>query len=234
MSDVITIVGSSMSRDIERLNTASQNIANVRTDGYKKLIDIDSPIKTAAQKGGSVEGQDKSVDFSSGTLKRTDNPFDVAVSGNGFLVVKGPAGEAYTRRGGLSVSAEGILQLQSGEAVLGDLGTIYLSPEKFEIKENGDVMQNGNLVSTLRIDHVDNPHTLAYLGSGLFRPSQASILNSTDNSQVKQGYLETSNVETLDEMVSMMSVVRHYEASGQVLRAYDDVLDASINKMGNY
>lgn len=232
MSEAITIIGSAMSRDLERLDAVSQNLANVRTDGYKKLISVERGVAGTGTENPVLS--ERAVDFGPGALKETKNPMDVAVSGAGFLVVKTLTGEAFTRKGNLQLSADGYLQLPTGEVVLGTAGEIGVEPGAFEIKSNGDILQAGSVLNTLRIEHFENPESLAYLGNGLFAESRSSRTDSAAASQIKQGYLETSNVQTLTEMVTLMNVVRHYEASAQVLRAYDDTLGTAINKIGEF
>lgn len=238
MADIFSIARTSMQADMNRLNTVSHNLANIGTDGYKRQIFASSLQLIADTEAGASQTsplipsmQTNVLDLSQGVLKNTDNNHDIALNGNGFLVVDVNHQELLTRRGQLAVDGQGYLTLNTGERVLGEGGPISLDAREFEIRRNGELYQDGRLVDRLKRVQADS-HTIEYLGAGLYR--NTGELTTADDLEVMQGFSEGSNVESLAEMMELITTVRHYEASSQVLKSYDQVLDAAINDLANF
>lgn len=230
MADIVSIARTSMVTDQQRLNTVSHNLANISTDGYKRQI-----FNTALQQieSNGVSGvRPAALDLSQGALKHTDNFRNIALNGTGFLVAQAQDSEFLTRRGSLTVDMSGYLALVTGERILGESGPIQLDSTPFEIQQNGDVLQAGRLVDRLKLVTVDDAKTIDYLGSGLYQATQP--LEAATQLRVMQGHLEGSNVESLTEMMELITTVRHYEAASQVLRSYDQVLDTAINDLADF
>ena len=233
MTDIFSIARTSMQADLNRLNTVSHNLANIGTDGYKRQIFASSLQQ--AEAAPAVEAtslaQTNVLDLSQGVLKNTGNPNDVALNGSGFLIVDSNHQELLTRRGQLTVDSQGYLALLSGERVVGESGLISLEARAFEITRNGDLYQDGRLVDRLKRVQADAT-SIEYLGAGLFR--NAGELVNAENLDVMQGFSEGSNVESLAEMMELITTVRHYEASSQVLKSYDQVLGSAINDLASF
>lgn len=236
MADIFSIARASMQADLNKLNTVSHNLANIGTDGYKRQI-----FAASLPQAESVDGvqttnvlaatQTNMLDLSQGVLKNTGISRDVALNGNGFLVVDVNQQELLTRRGQFSVDSNGYLALVTGERVVGEGGLISLEARDFEIRRNGELYQDGRLVDRLKRVQADS-HTIEYLGAGLYR--NVGELTAAEDLEVMQGFSEGSNVESLAEMMELITTVRHYEASSQVLKSYDQVLDAAINDLASF
>jgi flagellar basal-body rod protein FlgG len=175
--------------------------------------------------------------FSTGSLQTTSRELDVAINGNGFLQVRRPNGEsAYTRAGQLSVDPNGILTNAAGLPLIPQI-TVPATVTHIAIGENGVVsgttdgssaapVQLGQLTLTSFI----NPTGLLALGENLFQETAASgaptegIPGENQLGKLRQGSLEGSNVQVVEEMVDMIAAQRTYEMNTKVLSAADNML----------
>jgi flagellar basal-body rod protein FlgG len=175
--------------------------------------------------------------FSTGSLQTTSRELDVAINGNGFLQVRRPNGEsAYTRAGQLGVDPNGILTNAAGLPLIPQI-TVPANVTHIAIGENGVVsgttdgssaapVQLGQLTLTSFI----NPTGLLALGENLFQETAASgaptegIPGENQLGKLKQGALEGSNVQVVEEMVDMIAAQRTYEMNTKVLSAADNML----------
>ncbi|WP_332856500.1 flagellar basal-body rod protein FlgG [Duganella sp. S19_KUP01_CR8] len=174
--------------------------------------------------------------FSQGSLQTTGNQLDVAVMGNGFLSVRQPNGEtAYTRAGQLQVDANGILVNAHGLPLIPQI-TVPANATSLTIGEDGVVSAtlSGNTTASqlgqLTLTSFINPTGLLALGENLFAETPSSG-TPTDGKpgdaqwgKLKQGALEGSNVQVVEEMVDMIAAQRTYEMNTKVLSAADNML----------
>ena len=204
--------------------------------------------------GSGVEYNESFTVFSQGALKQTENPFDLAIEGKGFFSIETPQGERYSRNGSFHVSPEGILVNKQGLPVLGEKGIINLKKNNFVVDQEGRVWQNStfaddpermvsmeeneweNIELVDRIKLVDFPRDryLKKQGDSLWlndRFSGDPVPVGVDaGTQVRQGFLEASNVNPVTEMVRMIEVNRAYEANQKVIQAHDQMTDKLINQ----
>ncbi len=143
------LIGLSRQMILERqLDVVANNIANVNTAGYKADQSLfEEYLNTGAHEDNFV-GRDRRVcyvqdrgtfrDFSQGSFEQTKNPLDIAIDGNGLLVVQTPGGERYTRDGGLQINNTGQLVTASGDPVLGTSGPIVFQPTDHDINVSPD------------------------------------------------------------------------------------------------
>lgn len=248
MVDPLVALARSMNTDLFRLRTISQNLANINTPAYKREIpqvsDFDMLVRAADI--GSANGQDISslpmvgnqlkTDFSQGAIKHTGNPDDIAIGSDAFLAIKKDGKDFYTRRGELTIDNNGFLALKTGGIVQGTGGAISLQNAPFTIDKTGVIEQGGVAVDQLKLVKFNSTGNAKYDGGGLFSVPTAdvSLLDTKQIANVEQGYIETSNVNTADEMVSLVQLVRHFEGARQVVRSYDTMLDSSINVLANF
>jgi flagellar basal-body rod protein FlgG len=174
--------------------------------------------------------------FTDGATQITNNKMDVAVVGNGFLQVRRPNGEAgYTRAGQLGVDQNGVLINSQGLPLVPQI-TIPANATGITIAENGtvSVTTQGNIqaqeVGQLTLSSFINPTGLLALGENLFQETQASGAPTEGRpgdaqfGKLKQGALEGSNVQVVEEMVDMIAAQRTYEMNTKVLSAADNML----------
>jgi flagellar basal-body rod protein FlgF len=227
-------------------DVVSNNLANVDTTGYKK----DTTVSRAFQSlllnrigDRSDRGMDVRVgplgtgvildgtytDFSMGSFKPTENKFDLALGSEGFFVVQTPQGERYTRDGSFTLASNGDLVTKDGYQVVGNRGTINLAGAvNILVNEDGSVAVDGRVINQLRVVNAQ-PQALDKIGSNLFALRTGSEAEESSNFRVLQGFLETSNVNVVSEMVKMISGLRLYEANQKAIRSQDGTLERLIN-----
>jgi len=245
--DVAAIAGVGMQDDLLRLDTISQNIANVLTPGYKKQVVLESAFQVqmqAASAGAhgtqvlaSVTPRPLSgsrIDPAAGLLLYTGAPQDVVVEGNGFFEVATPNGVAYTRQGSLHVDVQGRLVGTQNLPIMGAGGEISLANAPFTIAVNGDVEQGGRVVANLKRVSFDSAGELGALGQGLYAQGGARFADSPREENLRIGFQESSNVISAQEMVKLTETVRHFEALQKIVQGYDDSLEKTIRKLGDF
>lgn len=220
-----------------RLDVLTNNLANANTVGFKgDQIQFDSLLATAAGASPTSEtptyaSERFSTDFSQGTLQKTDNTLDVALEGDGFFVVNTPQGTAYTRQGNFHRGAGGKLLTTEGYEVQGS-GNLNVSGSHIEINAKGQVIADGNTVGTLSVVDFPKPYQLTKLGGGLFAPANAQAVPAPANAEVKQGFLEGSNVKVIVEMARMIEASRYFESCAKAVKSYDDMAAKAANDLG--
>lgn len=240
--DLMAIAGNGMQHDLQRLETISQNMANVLTPGYKKQILVGPAFASlvqgnAAQPAGIVSANaaaSLSIDPAAGSLRYTANLQDVAIEGTGFFEVESRTGPQYTRQSGLRADVNGRLVGSHDLPLAGATGEIILTPDPFKIDANGDVRQGERIAGRLKLVHFANPEALVPVGGGLYEQGGAHLAESEISSRVRAGFQETSNVNSAQEMVRLTETVRHFEALQKIMQGYDDVLEKTIRKLGEF
>lgn len=153
------------------------------------------------------------TDFSPGAIRETGRPLDVALEGDGFLVVQTPRGERYMRAGNLTLDASGQLVTQQGDLVVGQSGPITIPPGDVTIGEDGTISVKGQQVDQLKVVRFDNPQAaLVKEGASLFIATGNGRPLEANGTRVAQGSLEMSNVNSVSEMVAMMQNSREFES----------------------
>lgn len=240
------------------LEAISNNLANVNTVGYKSdnvaftLLDPEprknypSDVPPANFKEDMkdvypLRGNEMSYvgvaemerDFSQGPAMNTKNKYDIMLQGDGFLTVQTTEGERYTRAGNLSMSNDGILTTKNGEPIMGEKGLIYVRSTDFEINQQGEIFQDGQLVDKLKLVSFENNKELEKVGNNLyFFGGDEQSIKTADKLQVQQGFLEGSNVNAIKSMTSMIVAHRSYEAYQKAVSNYDKVMEKSSNVIG--
>jgi flagellar basal-body rod protein FlgF len=220
-----------------RQAAVAHNLANVTSTGYRaeehrlravqvQSRNLPSPLPTRAF---TVDASTH-TDYAPGPMQYTGRSLDVAVEGKGWIALTMPDGsEAYTRNGSLEVSVNGVLQTRTGIPVQGDGGSITIPPDvKISIAKDGTVSvipESGaqNTVNVIgRIKLVNPPESDLVRGAdGLFRLTSGAPAPADERTQIAGGYLEGSNVNPVDQMVSMISLARQFEMQVKMLQTAD-------------
>jgi flagellar basal-body rod protein FlgG len=179
-----------------------------------------------------------------GDLQSTGNPYDVAVQGAGYFQIQQPDGtNAYTRSGNFSTSAQGQLVTQDGLLVLPGI-TVPNNATSVTINTQGQVLASvaGNItpqtVGQLELTVFPNPAGLNSVGSNMFLETPASgtpqtgVPGSPGYGTIQQGYLETSNVNSVDEITALITAQRAYEMNSKVVSAADQMLQQTAQMGG--
>ena len=172
-----------------------------------------NPPDSMARVFGILSGG--ATDFSPGVLRETGRPLDVALDGEGFLVVQTPRGERYTRAGALTVDASGQLVTQRGEIVVGDRGPITIRQGKGDlgIGADGSISVDGQPVGKLKVVRFNDARAaLTKEGDSLFMATGKEPPQDANGTHVVQGVLELSNVNAVTEMATMMHNSREFDS----------------------
>lgn len=241
------------------LNTIANNLANANTTGFKRSkIEFQDmlyqrPRAMGADAGGGnllptgieVGNGSRVVStakvFTQGQLKETGEKFDIAINGDGFLEVRMPDGtSAYTRDGSLKVDNNGVVVTSDGYPVLSNFQQIPMGAQSVTISNTGEVTVVGadGGVQTFRIQLVrfQNPSGLQSIGGNLYLETLASgtpdmgFPGENGFGKVVQGFLESSNVNIVEEMVNMILAQRAYEINSKSIQTSDEML-AKINEL---
>jgi flagellar basal-body rod protein FlgG len=250
----LATAASGMEAQQTRLDVTANNIANVSTNGFKKArAEFADLIYQNLRPAGAPTGAGANAptgteiglgtrlattarELGQGELHQTGNPLDVAIEGHGYLAVTLPSGDAvYTRNGALRVDAEGRLMTSEGYAVAGDI-TIPPEAQTISIATDGTITATipGETqpveLGKLQIATFANPAGLAAQGGTLFRETTASgtaVLGAPGEGgagTIRQGMLEVSNVNVVEEMIDLISGQRAYEINSRVIKAADEML----------
>jgi len=207
----------------------THNLANVATNGYRAAA---STFRAVPVQGDGLPTRTFVVDstsganFAPGPLQRTGRDLDVAVQGPGWIAVQLDNGsEAYTRNGSLQVSANGMLQTRNSLNVLGDGGPISIPPDSnINIAKDGTVSvvstvpppKSVNAVGRIKLVNPDEK-LLVRGGDGLFRLANGGSAEADPNVTLASGALEGSNVNVVEEMISMISLARQFDLQMKLL-----------------
>jgi flagellar basal-body rod protein FlgF len=221
---------------LRRLDVIANNLANSSTSGFKadqiQFESVLAGVKNPSTQDPSLSNERYSTDFSAGALQRSDNVLDVALDGDGFFVVTTPQGPAYTRQGNFRRGAGGKLENADGYEVQGQGGPISVAGNRIQISDAGVVNVDGVATGTLSKVDFAKPYALNKQGSGLFVPADPQAVPTASTSQVKQGFVESSNVKVVVEMARMIETSRYFESCAKAIKSYDDMAAKAANDLG--
>jgi flagellar basal-body rod protein FlgF len=208
----------------------AQNLANAMMPGYRRQGIVAGTFNQALSAAGpaaknllgTVAGTTFHA-FEPGSFQHTGSPLDLAIDGDGFFVLQGPRGPLYTRNGTFKLSPDGELQSKDGLPVLGSGGPIRIPANTSDIVvgQQGTVTADRNSVGQIQIAKFADPTKLVSVGTTLFE-APPGVQPQDGGGAVRQGYRENSNVQVVNEMVSMIAGMRHFEAAQRALRALSD------------
>jgi flagellar basal-body rod protein FlgF len=246
------LVGRSRQVILERqLDVVANNVANVNTTGYKADSSLFEEYLTSGAHEDNFVGKDRRVsyvqdratfrDFSQGPAEQTKNPLDVAIDGKGFLVVQTAAGERYTRDGGLQLNNTGQLVTAAGNAVLGTSGPIVFQPTDHDINVAPDgtiTVLEGNsktdsIRGKLRLVSFPNAQQALKEGFNLYAAGEGGAPQADTKSQLRQGFIEKSNVNAVAEMSRMIEVTRAYTQISTLLQQQSDLHKTAIQALAD-
>jgi flagellar basal-body rod protein FlgG len=255
MLDSLYIAATGMHAQQLNVDTISNNLANVNTNGYKRArVSFEDTLYrelvrgapllgagTGARFGAGVAVAETAKMFSDGDLKKTDGPLDVAIRGAGFFEVLMPDGSrAYTRSGTLRVNQDGLLATGEGNVVLpamqvpGDATEIAIDAAG---SVTARVPGESSPVEVGRFDvaRFVNPAGLNPVGGNLYVPTQKSgdALPGKPGDEgygsLAQGFLESSNVKLVEEMIGLVVAQRAFEVNARAVQASDELLSLINN-----
>lgn len=244
------------------MDTISNNLANVNTTSYKRQkVEFKDLLYANLRTTNLNDGQGSPVNlqvghgvmpvatsrmFTTGNLERTDNPFDMGISGEGFFVIEDPSGNRfYTRDGNFKLSVEFDemrLVTSDGYTVVSDFDdAIYFEEgmKDITVNESGLITAetpDGEIeeIATIALAKFINNEGLEAVGKNLYKETAASgeaiyMEEEERTSDIMQYYLETSNVQIVDEMVRLITAQRAYEINSKTIQTADEMLGMANN-----
>jgi flagellar basal-body rod protein FlgG len=239
-----------MTTQMKKMDVTANNIANVNTTGFKRDLVItrsfhdelvhrldDVTDFVHARRLGSL-GPGNYVDtihtdFRQGGFIPTGSLLDFAINGEGFFAINvrmanGEIEEMYTRDGSFVLTPDNMLVTSEGNFVMGQNGSIILPLGHVEIGDTGRIYVDNQLIDIMRIVNFENPQSLRAVGDNLFTTTPESQFTSF-NGIIKQAHVESSNVNSVKEMVELITISRTYEANSRAIQVYDTILQRAVN-----
>ncbi len=214
--------------DMLRQDVLSHNLANATTPGYRgqTMAFRAVPLQNAGDTRVFTVESTPGANFAPGPIQSTGNPLDIAVNGPGWIAVEAAGGEAYTRNGGLAISAEGVVQTRDGRNVLSDGGPINVPPNhSISIERDGTVAATPNgaavksVVALGRIKLVNPPEANLVRGDdGLFRLKSGGTAEPDPAVGLASGAIEGSNINPVEALVSMIALARQFDLHMKMLQ----------------
>jgi len=223
----------------QELDTIANNLANASTVGYRAQRNVfssvladagnatASPINAAMNNFGILSGT--ALDLSQGALQKTGNDLDVAIQGPGYFVVQTANGPVYTRNGSFQVSARGQLVTSTGDAVMGDKGVITMVPGPVSISADGTISSNGAVTGKLQVVEFP-PNTKLTSAGGTYYSAPPKTAKPATGSDVRQGMLESSNVNPISGMVELVNAQRSAEMMQRALSMFNSEIDKTATQ----
>jgi flagellar basal-body rod protein FlgF len=221
-----------------RLETVANNVANMNTVGFRgDGVHFSTALAKAGD--GSISYVSQGASYISrdvGSSVKTDNPFDVAIQGDGWMAIKTQSGIAYTRDGRMRMSESGALETLIGNPVLDAGGApIVLNPTGATPTIGGDGMiaQDGRQIGAIGLFSIDSQANLVRtVNSGVIPDKPAApILDFTQNGVV-QGYVEGANVNPIEEMTKLISLTRNFDGVNQEVNQTESSMEDAIKTLG--
>jgi flagellar basal body rod protein FlgG len=225
-----------LARSEQRLETVSRNVSNLTTPGFKREVPfmegVAGPSVDGTADADATQKLGGQTDFAQGALRLTGSPLDLAMTGPGFFQVRSEDQFYYVRGGQFLRGADGRISNALGhtlQTVSG--GDLILDGSDVEILTDGVVLQGGTPVARIGVFNTTDGADLISAGGGLF-VSQGGEMTEVETSSIRQGMLESSNVELAEEMLTMMDALRQAESGARLIRLYDSLIGQSVTTFG--
>ena len=239
----------------KRLDTITNNLANASTTGYKRegatarafneYMGVRVNDATVGYKVTNIGNMSLGVkigenytDYSQGSLRNTENTYDLALEGNGFFSIsftnkQGEQSIKYTRDGNFTLDAEGALRTTDGDFVQGENGDIYIPTDAAQvaITSTGDIYADGEYIDTVKIVDFEDYNYLKKYGENMYDIVDGAV-ETEPTAILHQGYLEASNINAVSEMVEMITITRAYESNQKALQTADSMIEKAVNEVG--
>jgi len=230
---------SGMLPHLKKQEIAANNIANAGTPGFKRDMIFTQELSRAERKflprrtdWEQPMVDDVYVDFAPGGFDKTGNPLDMAIEGDGFFKLETDDGATVlTRSGSFTVDADGFLTF-AGLRLVGEGGPIEVGSGQVAVAQTGEVQVDGLTAGRIVPATVSDISQLNKIGNSLYEVPPDAELIAVDRFNIRQGFVETSNVDIVREMIDMMISFRAYEANSKAVQSQDQTLNQLFNRVG--
>lgn len=226
-------IARSLNSKIKSIDVLANNLANINSTGFKKQI----PFQEYLNKNDEIQVK-QTTDYTQGEVILSANPLDIAISGDGYFLLKTDNGTELTRNGKFHISDDGFLVNGNGDKVLGNNGEISFSDlmetdnPSITISKTGEIKIGETNVDSLAVVNLENPQEAMRTSNSNFAvPNDNYTTASPQNYEIVQGYLEESNVNPILEMQTMIETNKDYESAYKIMRYLDQTMEKS-NQIG--
>jgi len=243
---VFDSLNAAMTNQVYINDIVANNLANVSSGGFKKTL-----TALVTRQGVLYPEVVKRLDDAPGPVAVTDNPLDLAIDGKGYFAVEAGGETRYTRNGSFKLNGKGELVTQSGYRVLGEKGPVVIrrdrtkqagqaqltekdrvisvaaQGERVNVNARGEIYMDGTLVDRLRLVTIPAEKATQAEGSALISAPKDAVSDAFQG-QIRQYYLENSNVAPVEEMVNMVDKLRIFQTLGKSVQTQDDLYAKSV------
>jgi flagellar basal-body rod protein FlgG len=236
MLEGLNSAAAGMAAQQQRIDAVANDLANANTTGYKRVrVGFSDLVYTQTgrssavgpQTGAGARAVDAGRAFAQGALQRTDQPFDVAIQGEGFIKVRLADGrQALTRDGSLRLDDKGQLVTSSGAKVQPAITLpAGVDPSRISIGPDGTVLAAGRQVGRIELVTVRSPQQLQPVGDNAFlaTPESGATRPAPAATQLTQGALEMSNTDMAGAMVQMIESQRAFQLTSKAIQTQDQM-----------
>lgn len=233
MAGDIQDIASAAERLVAKFENVTNNLANASTIGFKEeYLRSIAQNDLMNQQENQVSGDNRSINMTQGMIQQTGNALDVALDGDGFFAIQSKDGELYTRKGNFHLNQTGEIVTSAGEPVLGDRGPIVASGKNIQIDQQGLITVDGGQIGKLKIVTFDQPKMLERAGNGVFSAPAAAGVKVKDDPQLISNSVELSNVNAVQQMVTMIEIQRSLETYQKLIQTITEQDKISTTRVG--
>lgn len=242
MQEIAVLASRAMATQ-RQFTAVADNVANVNTVGFRKIsLDfkevMSSRARMEAQPVSYVADRGVTLDQSDGVLQKTGNPLDVAITGPGFFAITVNGTTQYTRKGQFVLNSTGVLTTPEGYPVLDNTGAQIQFPENIKniaVAQDGTISTEEGQLVPIGVYSFDAAGLkgLQRTGNASFIPAQGVTPTNDEAPTVRQGFLEGSNVNAVEEMVNMETASKAYQSSISLLGSLNELESKAISTLGN-
>jgi flagellar basal-body rod protein FlgF len=234
---IFEIGGAGLESTDERVRKLMDNVVNAEVPGYQQseavITGFPLELDKANQKLSSVKPQAEGTFYShiQGGLVKTNGKLDLALASDGYFVIAGSWGEGYTRDGRFRLDKDGkILTVAGNFPVLGRSGPLVVAPgAEVEFSQAGEMKVDGVVVDSIRVVKPERQDEFDSLNGSIFKKNDNyAVVQEVDSPRVIQGYVETSNVNVVDQMMEMIVMERTYSLDTKVIQTRDSNLAKAL------
>lgn len=208
-----------------KFDNIANNLANVSTNAFKRnFLSFSNTLSMQSSPG---------IDFNPGPVVYTGNQLDAALASDGFFKVQTHLGERYTKNGSFSINARGYLVTGQGDEVLGKNGPVPINGGQISIGSDGQVSVDNVFVDQLEVVSFKELKKLKKQGFSYYTyQGPEKDIVQIENPDIKQNYIEKSNVNPTEEMIRMIEAQRGFESCQKVIQVMSEMNQKIVNDLG--